>query len=162
MIFFWEQNAGIATVVSLVRARPAACFPRLQGIGIDRCQGCVWRLLEPTTWAGPKQVKSVNCKERQSGTTLQKKSERKMIFFGHETLAHGATCYAMRFESREGDTSQGKKEQARRHPRWDQRVIRSLRDEESVDPNGEWSKNATRKDKGVSDHTFRTRANSRS
>ena len=79
-------------------------------------------------------------------------------FFGHETLAHGATCYAMRFESREGDTSQGKKEQARRHPRWDQRVIRSLRDEESVDPNGEWSKNATRKDKGVSDHTFRTRA----
>ena len=55
-----------------------------------------------------------------------------------------------------------KKEQARNHPRWDKRVIRSLSDEESVDPNGEWSQNATREDHGVSGHTFRTRARGRS
>ena len=36
---------------------------RLEGFGIDRCRG-LWRLLEPTTWLGPKLVKSVNCKER--------------------------------------------------------------------------------------------------
>ena len=32
--------------------------------------------------------------------------------------------------------------------------IRSLSDEESEDPNGEWSQTATRKDHGVSGHTF--------
>ena len=37
---------------------------------------------------------------------------------------------------------------ARNHPRWDKRVIRSLSDEESVDPNGEWSHNAPREDQG--------------
>ena len=35
----------------------------------------VWRLLEPTTWVGPRPVKSVNCVERQNGVILLKKSE---------------------------------------------------------------------------------------
>ena len=39
----------------------------------------------------------------------------------------------MRYEERQGDASQ-KKVQARHHPRWDKRVIRSLDDEEGVDP----------------------------
>ena len=39
----------------------------------------------------------------------------------------------MRYEERQGDASQ-KKDQARHHPRWDKRVIRSFDDEESVDP----------------------------
>ena len=29
-----------------------------------------------------------------------------VFFFGHETFAHGAACYAMRNEKRKGDTSQ--------------------------------------------------------
>ena len=33
----------------------------------------VWRLVEPTTWVGPKQAKSVSCVERQNGTILRKK-----------------------------------------------------------------------------------------
>ena len=84
------------------------------------------------------------------------------FFFGHETFVHGATCYAMRYEEQMGDTSQEKKEQARHHPRRDKRVIRSLSGEESADPNGEWSQNATREDHGVSGHTFRTRKSGRS
>ena len=44
----------------------------------------------------------------------------------------------------------------------DKRVIRSLSDEESAAPNGEWPQNATREDHGVSGHTFRTRASGRS
>ena len=45
-----------------VRARPAACFPRLEGFGIDRCKGCGWN--RRRGWA-QKQVKPVNCAERQ-------------------------------------------------------------------------------------------------
>ena len=37
--FFW-QNTDIATMENRVRARPAACVPRLEGLGIDRCYGC--------------------------------------------------------------------------------------------------------------------------
>ena len=48
------------------------------------------------------------------------------------------------------------------HPRWDERVIKSLSDEGSIDPNSEWSQYATRKDRGVSRHTFTARAIRRS
>ena len=34
------QNTDVATMESRVRARPAACFPRFEGFGIDRCQRC--------------------------------------------------------------------------------------------------------------------------
>ena len=64
-------------------------------------------------------------------TELQE-CRREFIFFGHETFAHGATCFAIRYEERKGDTSQ-EHQQARHHPRRDKRVIRSLSDEESVD-----------------------------
>ena len=37
-------------------------------------------LLEPMTWVGPRPAKSASCVERQNGTILGKKSERKMIF----------------------------------------------------------------------------------
>ena len=60
----------------------------------------------------------------------------------------------MRRGERKGDTSLKKKEQARHHPRWVKRVIKSLSDEESVDPKTEWSQYATREyQRG---HTFRT------
>ena len=62
----------------------------------------------------------------------------------------------MRYEERKGDTSLKKKEQARHHPRWVKRVIKSLSDEESVDPNSEWSQYATREYQSVSGHSLRT------
>ena len=34
---FLVQNTDIATMGNRVRARPAACFPRLEGFGTDRC-----------------------------------------------------------------------------------------------------------------------------
>ena len=83
--------------------------------------------------------------------------------FGQETFAHGAACYAMRYEERQGDTSQKtKREQARHHPRWDKRVIRSLGDEESVDPNSEWLQYDNERTPCVNGHTFMTRASGRS
>ena len=45
------------------------------------------------------------------------------FFFGHETFANGA----MRYEKEED-------KRGKHRPRWDTRVIRSLGDEESVDP----------------------------
>ena len=39
-VSFGGQNADIATMENRVRARPPACFPRLEGFGFDRCQGC--------------------------------------------------------------------------------------------------------------------------
>ena len=68
----------------------------------------------------------------------------------------------MRYEERQGDTSQKKKEQARHHPRWDRRVIRALGDEESVDPNSEWSQFDNERTPCVNGHTFMTRASGRS
>ena len=94
--------------------------------------------------------------------TKKKNCTTWFFFLGHETFAHGAARYGMRNEERKGNTSQGKKKQARHHPRWDKRVISTLSDEESVDPNSEWSQYATREYHGVSGHTLKTRACGRS
>ena len=50
--------------------------------------------------------------------------------FGHETFANGAVCCAMRQEN-----EQEMDKRSMHHPRWDRRVIRSLGDEERVEPN---------------------------
>ena len=63
----------------------------------------------------------------------------------------------MRHEKRQGDASQ-KEDQARHHPRWDKRVIRSLDDEESVDPKERMVAEMPR----ASGRTFMTRASGRS
>ena len=85
---------------------------------------------------------------------------------GHETFAHGATCMSC-------DEIQMTKE---RHVTWEKniqgtskdasslgnRFIKSLSEEESVDPNGEKPQPATRTDHGVSGHALRTKASGRS
>ena len=35
-----RHDTNVATVETRVRARPAACFPRLEGSGTGQCSGC--------------------------------------------------------------------------------------------------------------------------
>ena len=85
---------------------------------------------EATPFAGRKPVES------SAVGTAGQKSLPPCFFLGHETFAHGAVGHAMRYEKRNENTSQKEEDKlGMHHPRWDRRVIRSLGDDESVDPN---------------------------
>ena len=49
-----------------------------------------------------------------------------------------------------------------RHHRWDRCVIKSLGDDESVDPNSEWTQYDNERTPCVNGRAFRTRASGRS